>query len=191
MAEGVYLGVSEYFLFTCVAVVINQSYTYIAAIGDGIVALNDNVRNLGPFEGNAPPYIGYGAIKKQLADRVGPEHYTFQIHELVNTEAVQNVLIGTDGVEDLIRAEDKNIPGKKDLVGPLSQFWTNRNYFKNEVALERRLNMVNKTSIKLDRERAAITTEQGYLQDDTTMIVIRRKKNDSLPEGKETTTESS
>jgi hypothetical protein len=176
MSEGLYLGINEYFLFTCVIVVMNSSYTYIASIGDGIIALNGDVKNLGPFEGNAPPYIGYGAIKKYLTDEVGPEYYTFQIHEVVNTESVQSILIGTDGVEDLINAENESLPGKKELVGPISQFWTNESYFRNEAALERRLNMINKTDTRLSKERTALTIKHGYLQDDTTMIVIRRNE---------------
>ncbi len=50
----------DYFLFTLVAAVITPLRTTILSAGDGLFAINDEVRTLGPFPGNAPPYLGYG-----------------------------------------------------------------------------------------------------------------------------------
>jgi len=179
--------IQDYFLFTCIAAIIREKYTTIISIGDGTVAVNGDVKRLGPFENNAPPYIAYNAIKEcvKLNDDCG-----FKIVKIVPTSEVETILIGTDGLDDLEDAENKKIPGKDEMVGPLSQFWKNDLYFRNPHAINRRLTLINRTHIKLDKYGQGIRREMGHLRDDTTMIVIRRENDDSISAGEETKPES-
>ena len=177
-------SVGDYLLFTCIAVIINDDKTLIVSIGDGTIVLNSEVTHLGPFEGNAPPYISYNLIKDYLRSDHNMD-LGFKILHHIPTASVENILIGTDGLDDFEENSNNNMPGKDKKVGPLSQFWEDDLYFNNLQAINRKLSMVNNTSIKFDRGVGGIKTEVGYLNDDTSLIVIRRKKNDSLYTGEE------
>jgi serine/threonine protein phosphatase PrpC len=182
-------SVSDYFLFTVVAFVIGREYTYIISIGDGFYALNQKQVTLGPFENNAPPYIAYNLVADRLQG-ITKEELCFVVHEVISTPEVKSIVLGTDGVDDLIEAESKKIPGKEELVGPMSQLWENDLFFNNHAALERRLCLINRTTSRINRKTKALQVERGHLKDDTTLVVIRRKQDDSLPEQEETEPES-
>ena len=51
--------VCNHFLFTCVGAIVSEKKTWIFSIGDGVYFVNGEMKNLGPFPGNAPPYIAY------------------------------------------------------------------------------------------------------------------------------------
>ena len=180
--------IRDFFLFTIVATVIGKDYTYIISFGDGIYSLNGNVVSLGPFPNNAPPYIAYSSVVEHL-ENITREDLHFTLNEIIPTSEVDNIILGTDGVEDLIAAENKKIPGKDEHVGPLSQFYTNDLFFNNIAAIERRLCLVNRTTNKVNRITKALQVERGHLPDDTTLVVIRRK-HDSISEGEQTNSES-
>ena len=92
------------------------------------------------------------------------------------TKEISSLLIGSDGLENLILAAENNIPGKNEKVGPINQFWEDDRYFKNPDMIRRRLTLVNRTITKTDWDNRKILKEHGLLPDDTTLIVIRRKK---------------
>jgi hypothetical protein len=92
---------------------------------------------------------------------------------------MQSIMIGTDGVEDIIKNESNFIPGKNKVVGPISQFWTDDLYFNNPVALDRKLAQIARDCSKV--KGGILTHDRGYLMDDTTIISIR-KKDECLPE---------
>jgi len=165
-------AISDSFLFTIVAAVIGKEHTYIISFGDGFYALNGNVKEIGPFENNAPPYIAYGAVEERLEKR---DDLKFVLHEVIPTSELQSLLIATDGLGDFIDAMDKKLPGKDESVGDVSQFWTNDLYFSNQAAVGRRLSLTNRSVGKFDRQSNRLTHEHGYLKDDTTLISIRRK----------------
>ncbi len=181
--------ISEYFLFTIVAVVIGKENTYVFSLGDGTYNLNGTTTVIGPFENNAPPYIAYGAIVDRL-NGITENDLRFVVNEIIPTEELQSIVICTDGIDDFIAAENKKIPGKDELVGPLSQFWTNDLFFKNHTTLERRLCLINRTFTKINRKTKAIQVERGHLLDDTTLIAIRRRQDDSIFKQEETKSES-
>jgi hypothetical protein len=179
--------ISNYFLFTAVIAMISETKTIIASIGDGFFAVNGVVQQIGPYENNAPPYIAYNLVKDVV--NIDPNILNFKVHLDTETRYVDTLMIGTDGLEDLISAEERTCPGKEhDVVGPISQFWTDDKYFKNPVALDRRLNVINKNSCKLEN-RLHLKKEPGILRDDTSLIVIRRK-DDSISKREETTAKS-
>jgi hypothetical protein len=166
--------VRDYLLFTVVGVVVTPIETVLFAIGDGVIALNDQVIPLPSFPNNAPPYLGYGLISSAVAG-LTLEDLKIQVHHCVPTHSVQSILIGTDGVQDAIAAANQSLPGKPELVGGISQFWQNDRYFKNPDCIRRRLTQMNHTLTKPDWEARWLHQEGGLLPDDTTMVVIRRK----------------
>ncbi|MBI4142843.1 hypothetical protein HY480_03150 [Candidatus Uhrbacteria bacterium] len=92
------------------------------------------------------------------------------------TDQVHSILLGTDGVVDLIVAANRNIPGKDELVGPLAQFWTEDRYFKNPDMIRRRLTIINRDVVGWDAARGCIDTQRGLLPDDAALVAIRRRK---------------
>jgi hypothetical protein len=86
---------------------------------------------------------------------------------------VESILIGTDGVSDLIKAANCNLPGKSELVGEIGQFWEDDRYFKNPDAIRRQLALINREVTKPDWPEHQLTKEVGLLPDDTTLVVMR------------------
>ena len=170
--------ISEYFLFTVVGIAITPKSAAIFSAGDGIFGINFKtggiLRNLGPFPGNAPPYPAYGLVRNSVS--CDPKLLGFKLQAVNLTRDVESLVIGTDGVADLMSAAGKNIPGRDELVGPLSQFWENDLYFRNPDALRRRLTVVNSDVAKPDWEERRLVKHAGLLRDDTTLVVVRRKK---------------
>lgn len=162
--------IREHFLFTCLVAVITEQYVAIGSIGDGVYALNGEVKNIGPFPNNAPPYSSYGIVPHAVEKRFRKPRFTIQ--ELISTNDFHSLMIGSDGVEDLMASEEKNVPGKEERIGSLSQFWMEDKYFSNRMALQRRLVRLNKDVVKV--VDGVATRYLGYLRDDTTMVVVRR-----------------
>lgn len=165
----------DYFLFTVVGALITPWATSIFSIGDGFAILNSEYKKIGPFENNAPPYIGY-ALLGETPTGIKPGWLRFNIHSIADTRSIQSILIGTDGIEDFLNAANKKMPGKEETAGPISQFWEDDRYFKNPDMIRRKLALANRTVTKIDWENRSATKEYGLLSDDTTLIVIRRKK---------------
>lgn len=153
--------VNDFFLFTLIGTVITESATVVFAHGDGMFCVNGEVTCIGPFPGNEPPYIAYGLIESSI----DPDLLRFQLITLPTEEIKSSLLVGTDGVNELAASAEKNIPGKSEKVGPLSQFWENDKHFANPFNISRRLAIVNGFFVK----------EPGLLHDDTTLIVVRRR----------------
>jgi len=166
--------VRDCLLFTVVGFIITPFDALVFSLGDGVYALNGQITTLGPFPGNAPPYIGYNAIKEDVC--LEADYSQFTINAFLPAEEVNSILIGTDGAVDLMQAAEKNIPGRDEPVGPLSQFWENDIYFRNPDALRRRLAVANADVVKPDWDQRRFAKHPGLLPDDTTLVVVRRKK---------------
>lgn len=162
--------ISEYFLFTTVIAVVTPRSAFIASIGDGVFFLNDEIKYIGPFPGNAPPYVSYALVSSSI----DKELLRFTIHTIVPTEDIQTLLIGSDGVKDLVAAAERIVPGKREVVGPVSQFWEQDRYFKPD-QIRRRLALINSEVVRRDPESGQLIRETGLLPDDTTLVMIRRK----------------
>lgn len=185
--------VLDYFLATVVGALLTERYAYVFSVGDGVIAVNGAVETLGPFPGNAPPYPMYvgmapgAAMEERTKFRLRPpialrEPFSFS-HEKEKGEGggagVQSLLLGTDGVGDLIAAEQRMLPGKEELVGPLAQFWTEDKYFRNPDMVRRRLTLINREAVGIDRASGTLVRSPGLLPDDTTLIAIRRTSTPS------------
>jgi hypothetical protein len=160
------------FLSTLVGVIITKECTSIFSIGDGYYALNGEVVPLGPLPENAPPYMAYGLLNT----RWNPKEIQFKIQRMIPTEEVQSILIGTDGIENLIENEKNFYPGKDTVIGPLSQFWKNDAFFQNPDRVRRTLTLMNKEETRIDWENKRVQKHRPLLPDDTTLIAIRRIK---------------
>lgn len=163
--------VSEHFLFTAIGIIATPAFVAVVAAGDGLYAINGKVAQLGPFPGNAPPYLGYGLLD---ADQISGPVPLLEVVAIMPTPDVQSVLVGTDGAFDLQAKADRYIPGTSEPLGPLSQFWENAKFFANPDALRRRLTVAGRDIVrKCDEE---LQTDPSLLSDDTTLIVLRRKE---------------
>ncbi len=131
--------------------------------------MNDEVIHLGPFPGNRPPYIAYGLLD-------GQGNLQFRLERVFFTENLDSILIGTDGVEDLLKVARRTIPGKAEAVGPISDLWKNDRYYRNPDMLRRRLALLGRDSIRQDRQTGRLEKQPSLLPDDTTVLVIRRKR---------------
>lgn len=169
----------DYFLFTIVGFVLTENDFILFSIGDGYVQINDENISIGPFPGNEPPYMAYSLLDSSMTKK-DPELLKFNMLKVIKTEQVTSVIIGSDGIDDLVAASGKNIPGKDELIGEIVQFISNDKFYTNSFLLGRRLAMINKDSVKYIRDVKGtiieVKKENGRLKDDTTMVCLRRKK---------------
>jgi hypothetical protein len=168
------LAVTDYLLFTITGIVITPLTTALFALGDGVMVVNGDVIHLGPFPNNAPPYLGYGVLHESGADAC-----PIKVLRILFTEDVQTILLGSDGVSDLIQRAEDTLPGCSETVGGLSQFWQGDRYFRNPDQVRRRLTRINRDVTCLDERSHQCVRHPGLLPDDTTLIVIRRKEQPS------------
>lgn len=172
MGESFSKSIGEYFLFTILGVIVTYDHAFVFGAGDGVVVLNEVVSILAPSEGNMPDYLSYGLVETEKKGLVP----ILRVVADTPTSKLESLLIGTDGVKDLIAAAEKVIPGKTEKVGPISQFWTDDKVFKNSFTIHRRLNLINRTVPQVDYERKVVNEEHGHLPDDTTLVALRRRK---------------
>ncbi|NNB94406.1 hypothetical protein HI113_10870 [Corallococcus exiguus] len=154
-------------LFTLVGAVMTPAHTLVFSSGDGVWMLNGEVHALGPFPGNAPPYLAYALLRG--------EDVRLERRALVPTEDVHALLVGTDGVGDLLDLSQARLPERDEPVGPLSRFWTEDRYFTNPDAVRRRLAQLNRESVRADFVERRLLRTPGLLTDDTTLVVLRRR----------------
>ena len=171
--------IQDYLLFTIVGVLLTPTITMVFTFGDGTIVLNGQPLPLPTFANNAPPYLAYGLMQPELL-RIEPTQLQFQIQAQLPTQAVQSLLIGSDGVQDLIAAAECPLPGKTEWVGDLAQFWRDDRYFRNPDQIRRRLTLMNREVIKPNWQTQQVHRESGLLPDDTTLVVIRRSPTSTI-----------
>lgn len=171
MAGSFSENVSQYFLFTILAALIDQEEgkAYIFGCGDGVFFVNE-FQNTIPSPNNAPAYLSYNLVE---TNRPSPD---LGMLWMGSADSVKSLLIGTDGVQDLAQSFDKPIPGKDEKIGPMSQFWEKDVFFKNPFSIGHRLAVINRSVSKIDWDKKAMSEAHGPLRDDTTLVAIRRKK---------------
>ena len=168
--------INDHFLFTIVGALITPWSTFLFSMGDGVFVVNGGVVCLGPFPYNAPPYLAYNLTGSTLAGSE-PELLKIRVNRVIPTKDIESLLLGCDGVLDLIAAADKKLPQRDEFVCDISQFWTDDQYFANDDAVRRRLAIINKEGAEIvSGNKARITG--GLLSDDTTLVVIRPDPNE-------------
>jgi serine/threonine protein phosphatase PrpC len=148
--------VNDYLLFTIVGLVITSNETVTFSIGDGAIAVNGKLTQIPAYPDNAPPYLAYGLYH--------PDAIEFEIRDRIPTLELESILIATDGIDDLVKVEEVN------------QFWQEDRYFKNPDAIRRKLAVLNREEVKPDWNKRELIKRSGVLSDDTTLVVIRKKR---------------
>jgi hypothetical protein len=148
--------------------VVTAEHVLVFSAGDGVWALNGELHPLGPFPGNAPPYLAYGLLK--------PGAGSLKLQALRPTAEVESLLLGTDGAAELGALHTARVPERDEPVGPLSQFWSEDRYFTNPDALRRRLSLLNREAVRADFATQRLVRVPGLLGDDTTLVVLRRRQ---------------
>ncbi len=136
--------VHDHFLFTVIASAWKGDEVAIWAVGDGGYALGDRVIELGPFENNQPPYLGY-----DLLGDPQPSHLE------VADALCGSMTVATDGVIEI------------GLAGVVE-----RKHFDHPDALRRRLVMLAKSGEKIDWEARRVVRAPAALQDDGAIATI-------------------
>jgi Protein phosphatase 2C len=166
--------VNDYLLFTVVGTLITRWGCVTFSVGDGVIAVNGQISKLGPFPENEPPYLLYGLGKTTLSE-TDPQLLRFNIHRIIsNLNDFDSILIGSDGVGELIEREHRHLPGSQEIVGPLEQFWKDQAYFLNPDKVRRKLALINREVTRADWAKRTLRREPGLLSDDTTLVTIRR-----------------
>lgn len=176
--------IRSHFLFTVLGVLITDSVTVIFSCGDGAYQINRELINLGPFEENAPPYPAYGLLAKNSA--------RLTIRAVKKTNELDEVMLATDGIFDLINCEHRRIPGKTRQVGHLDRIWTVDPVFQDiesviaaphyAASLTGWLRQLNSEVVKLHDDASLDThliREPGLLPDDTTLVALRRTRKEA------------
>jgi hypothetical protein len=89
-----------------------------------------------------------------------------------------SALVGTDGASDYASLVGVSYPGGRgEKVRPLASFWQEDKYFQNEDALRRTLWLVNREVTRPVWNEKRIVKEPGLLEDDTTLLVVRKKRS--------------
>ena len=173
MGENFAQILNDYFLFTVLGAFVHRESYAVFAAGDGIVLTTHDCGEDGVYrleaKDNKPVYPAYRLLRNR-------EEPIVKVVEMGFAHVLRSVLIGTDGVADLMKSAEKPIPGKSDKIGPIEQFWRTDRFFKNPYAIGHRLNLINRTVSKMDYETRSKVEEHGPLTDDTSMAVIRRRR---------------
>lgn len=141
--------VSDYLLFTLVGAVLTPAWTAVFALGDGLAVVNGEPIRVS-YPDDTPPYAAYALTGSSLTD-TRPELLRFRVLRTLPTEAVESILVGTDGVADLER------------VAPLCRYWEDDRSFSNPCHVARQLHLANGCG-------------HALLPDDTTLVVVRRRR---------------
>lgn len=165
--------IQSYFLFTIVGVLITPTWSVFFSIGDGLLFINGEILQLGPFPENEPPYIAFGLSKSGNTNPL----YRFSLQRTLETESLESFLIGCDGAAQLMDVASKELPSGQ-VIGPISQFWQDDTYYLNPDNLRRKLKLINQTKNKILRDGAGhivdVKVRRPLLKDDTTLVVGRR-----------------
>lgn len=164
--------IEEALLFSIMGFAITPAFCMIFSIGDGVYILNGRINQIGPFEDNAPPYLGY-----ELFEEVpfAPASLRFKIHAIIPTRKLQSLLVGSDGCQGFLENCECKIPGKDETMGTLQQFCADDRYYKGYLP-NNRLKVANREHVSGDWVNQKLIIEQGLLSDDTTFIALRRKE---------------
>lgn len=152
--------VYDYFLFTVVGALIEENETTIFTLGDGIFSVNCETVVIDQH--NTPRYLGYALLPSDPM-KTNPHYYDFTLQKTIPTNAVRSIALATDGADDLLANKDQEISiiGKKEKINDLTQFETEEKFARNPALLQKRL--------------VVLGVNNGILNDDTTVALIRRK----------------
>ncbi len=139
--------VIDHFMFTSLAAVITPEVIAVHAIGDGVIALGDAIRVVGPYPENQPPYLAQALVGPR------PAGLTW----LADPREIDRVAIASDGAGAL-----------PDLTGLAADI-----VFRNPAALTRRLSLLAEDQVEIDWDARRVVRTPALLDDDTTIAMAR------------------
>ena len=166
--------VGDFFLFTVVGFLATRTMAVAFHAGDGVLAWNGGITVWQALR-NAPAYPAYELTGSSLQG-LQPDAFRFTIDRSLPLDRLDSVLLGTDGLTDLMEAAGEAFPGTTEPIGPLSRFWEDDTLFTNPDALRRRLFRANQSHQRADWDGRRLHRTPGRLPDDTTLVVIRRRR---------------
>ncbi len=156
-------------LFTVGLAIIDAHAGVICWAGDGVYAVNGVVRRLESRD-NRPDYPAYDAVRPPDTPPLAPLRAVWS----GPAEAVETLLIGTDGLLEWEAAAPRPLSGDGPAPGALSQLLTSAAVFRNPDRVRRILALANRESRRPDWSAHTVRVESGLLPDDTTVVVLRR-----------------
>jgi hypothetical protein len=165
--------VDEMLLATVVGTVVNSYMATVFSIGDGVISVNSEVTIID--EDNTPTYPAYKIFPGSYCFDESKIH--FAIRKEIGLDDLQSIVIATDGAAELQAKADEfiSILGKKEKIGGVEQFEKEEKYLKNPSLLQKRLFQLNAEKTAIDWEKKEIKKFNGILNDDTTVIIVRRR----------------
>ena len=162
--------IKDWLLFTVVGFLVYKEMLVIFQCGDGMYVLNDTPHILKPASSQVQPYLGY-----QIAS-VDQNHLLplcmLSIAEQLPVSACNNLLIGSDGIADIMTLSDKIIPMTQTPAGTLADFWKDPRILENPVIAQNKLHAMNRKSSRVDYDKRVLTHYHELMEDDTTFIVL-------------------
>jgi hypothetical protein len=142
-------ALADYFLFTIVAAAATREDAGVWVLGDGAYALDQDVREVGPFADNQPPYLAY--------DLVGEPRFA---HFAPVPRTCRTIAVATDGA--------------RELDGPLARF-TAPCFTAHPDAIRRELALQARASERIDWDARRVARTPAALQDDCAIAVLHRE----------------
>ena len=164
--------VTDFFLFTLLGCVITDTRTAVFSLGDGIIAVNENIHIL-DYQ-NMPPYLLYGAFPLLVENACSTAAH-FKLHADIETNDVQSIMLASDGfgaVYSLPEDDPRYSAGQE-----LGNLWQHDRYFSNPARISRELRLLGKTRTSPDWKRQRLQSVAGIFNDDSTVVAIRRREN--------------
>ena len=149
--------VSSHLLATSLCAVVTGEQVVVHAIGDGVVGLGRELRLLGPFADNAPPYLAAGLVGAR------PRGETWSAEARVGS-----VLLATDGATPLLAAADGAAAGLELAGGAGVDV-----LFRNPAALGRKLALLAEDVTAIDWVAGRVERTPALLDDDATIAIAR------------------
>lgn len=173
--------VQRHFMATVVGFVMTPGWTFVFHKGDGVIDLNGDTVIMEPHyvtdtEGNTyelPAYPCYALLygDPDDSDTYKDDTFDFLVLQVVPTSEVNELLIGTDGVDRFVKHPERKDYSKKP-IGPLHQFYDDI-YRAAPHRVQNRLNACGPFTDWKVRS----------LDDDTTILLVLRKLVPSTVEG--------
>lgn len=149
------LCVHDCFLATYLCAVVHSDGFFVFGVGDGVISVNGEVVVLDSGQNNAPDYVGYSLVDS------GARALKPMIHASGETRELDTLLIGTDGLEDVLNQSSVLLKDGRPL-GDLTQFERDARYLTNPSLLQKRLNVIGPLN--------------NRLSDDASLVLLARRE---------------
>ncbi|MBY0549179.1 MAG: protein phosphatase 2C domain-containing protein [Candidatus Obscuribacterales bacterium] len=175
--------VLDFFLFTTIGAFLSDDLFIIFACGDGLYWLNGKLFILEPASGNTPAYIAYALLQDQDLSESFASPPALSVLAAGSLSSLQSLVLATDGAHALVRNEISLVPGKQKTVGPIEQLWLDDRFYDDQQPelLTLWLRQLNSEVTRLSSANtcpATLKRHCGLLEDDTTLVTLRRRAHD-------------